>query len=352
MRCVRGGDLKDLGGDAPVSRESSPAGARAGTSPKKHLTWRALPLLVVVSLVAAACSGSAGQVGSTLAAMDGTVTLVKVISPAVPSGLSAQPGPGHKLVAVVLTVHSPPNATSKFGAIYLDSKLVDSGNQSHPGKGTAKYSVTSCAGYLSFSTLGAGQSQTGCEIFQLAAAVVPVELKIAGKASANWTIAASAIQPPAPGAAIGATPAPTAAPTSPSPQALGASPTTTGATATTGGGGAAGATPTGGTGTGAAPAPAAPSPSKAHKSHAPGTSRTAKILRVTPRGGFVGTTAQIWGKRLTGVMAVTFNGVPATIVKALPGRITVLVPPGATTGSVAVVTTSGTVTSPRTYVVL
>ena len=66
----------------------------------------------------------------------------------------------------------------------------------------------------------------------------------------------------------------------------------------------------------------------------------------------MGTTAQIWGKRLTGVMAVTFNGVPATIVKALPGRITVVVPPGATTGSVVVVTTSGTVTSPRTYVVL
>ena len=61
---------------------------------------------------------------------------------------------------------------------------------------------------------------------------------------------------------------------------------------------------------------------------------------------------QIWGKRLTGVTEVTFNGVPATIVKSQPGRITVVVPAGATTGSVVVFTTSGAVTSPRTYVVL
>jgi uncharacterized protein (TIGR03437 family) len=49
---------------------------------------------------------------------------------------------------------------------------------------------------------------------------------------------------------------------------------------------------------------------------------------------------------------VTFNGVPATIVKSLPGRIVVVVPAGATTGSVVVFTTTATLTSPRTYVVL
>ncbi len=48
-----------------------------------------------------------GAVGATLAAMDGTVTLDKVISPApVVAGSIGAPF-GHKLVAVVLTVHSP-----------------------------------------------------------------------------------------------------------------------------------------------------------------------------------------------------------------------------------------------------
>ncbi len=325
-------------------------------------------MLVALSLAAAACSGSAGgQVGSTLAAMDGTVTLVKVISPAtVTSGFSAQPAPGHKLVAVVLTIHSPATATAKFGAIYIDTKLVDSTNQSHLGKATVKYAVTSCAGYVAFSTLGPGQSQTGCEIFQLAGAANPVELKIAGKASADWTIAASAVQPPA--AAIGSAPTPTVAPTvtstsPPATEALGTTPSTTavapntsgqgtnGVVPDTGGKGTTGVTPASGTGTGATTPTTAPTP-KAHKGHVSGTGKAPRILRVIPRGGYVGSTAQIYGKRLTGVTQVTFNGVPATIVKSLPGRIVVVVPAGATTGSVVVFTTTATLTSPRTYVVL
>jgi hypothetical protein len=323
---------------------------------------------VALSLVAAACSGSAsGQVGSTLAAMDGTVTLVKVISPAtITAGFSAQPAPGHKLVAVVLTIHSPATATAKFGAIYIDTKLVDSTNQAHLGKATAKYAVTSCAGYLPFSTLGPGLSQTGCEIFQLAGSANPVTLKISGKASADWTIAASAVQPPA--AAIGSAPTPTVAPavtptSPPATEALGTTPSTTavapntsgqGATGVVpdaGGKGTTGASPTGGTGTGATTPATTPAP-KAHKGHVAGTGKAPRILRVTPRGGYVGSTAQIYGKRLSGVTQVTFNGVPAAIVKSLPGRIVVVVPPGATTGSVVVYTTTGTLTSPRTYVVL
>ncbi len=287
--------------------------------------------------------------------MDGTVALVKVISPATAaSAFSAQPAPGHKLVAVVLTIHSAATAAAKFGAIYVNTKLVDSTNQSHSGKGTVKYAVTSCSGYTAFSTLGPGQSQTGCEIFQLALTATPVELKISGKASADWTIAASAIQPP--GAAIGAAPTPAVPPavtptSSPAPQAVGTTPSTTAVAPNTGGGGTTGA-PTGGTGTGAATAPTtAPTP-KSHKSHASGNGKAPRILRVIPRGGYVGSMAQIYGKRLTGVTQVTFNGVPATIVKSLPGRIVVVVPTGATTGSVVVFTTSGTVTSPRTYVVL
>jgi hypothetical protein len=316
-------------------------------------------MVAVVALVAAACSsGPSGQVGDTLAAMDGTVTLVKVVSPAVPVGASAQPGPGHKLVAVVLTVHSPAAASSRFGAIYIDTKLVDSTNQAHTGKGTVKYAVTSCAGYAAFATLGPGQSQTGCEIFQLAATATPMQLKIAGKVSANWTISASAIQTAA-GAGVGSAQTPTA----PQPQALGASPTITDTTPTT-----TAVTPTTDTtpttavtptttatsagGGGATATPAAPNPAKAHQARAAGASKAPRIWRVVPHGGFVGTKAQIYGKRMTGVTAVTFNGVPATIVQALPGKIVVLVPAGATTGPVVVYLTSGTLTSPRTYVVL
>jgi hypothetical protein len=317
-------------------------------------------VLLALSLAAAACSGAAsGQVGSTLAAMDGTVTLVKVISPATVSGaFSAQPAFGHKLVAVVLTVHSPANATAHFGTIYIDTKLVDSTNQSHLGKGTVKYSVTSCSGYAAFATLSPGQSQTGCEIFQVTSAANPVELKIAGKASADWTIAPSSIQPG--GAALPA-PTPAVTPTPPPTQALAAPPTTT-AVAPNSGTGNTGVPPgtsgqatsgaaQGGGGSAAATTSATPAP-KAHKGHVAGGTKVPRILRVLPRGGYVGSMAQIYGKRLTGVTAVTFNGVPAAIVKSLPGRIVVVVPVGATTGSIVVFTTSGTLTSPRSYVVL
>jgi hypothetical protein len=319
-------------------------------------------VLLALSLAVAACSGAAsGQVGSTLAAMDGTVTLVKVVSPATVSDpFSAQPAFGHKLVAVVLAVHSAANANAHFGAIYVDTKLVDSTNQSHLGKGTVKYSVTSCAGYAPFATLSPGQSQTGCEIFQVTAAANPVELKIAGKASADWTIAASSIQPG--GAAISA-PTPAVTPSTPPPTttAVAAPPTTTavapnsgtgntGVPPGTSGQGTSGAAQGGG-GSSAATTSATPAP-KAHKGHVAGGTKVPRILRVLPRGGYVGSMAQIYGKRLTGVTAVTFNGVPATIVKSLPGRIVVVVPVGATTGSIVVFTTSGTLTSPRSYVVL
>jgi hypothetical protein len=323
-------------------------------------------VLIALSLAAAACSGGAGgQVGSSLAAMDGTVTLVKVISPATVSDpFAAQPAFGHKLVAVVLAVQAPATANAHFGAIYIDSKLVDSTNQSHPGKGTIKYSVTSCSAYVPFATLSPGQTQTGCEIFQIAAAANPVELKISGKASADWTISASAIQPG--GAAIAPAAAPPVTPTAPPPtQALAATPTTTavapnsgtgntGAAPNTSSKGTTGVTPAGGAGAGAgagATTSAPPTP-KAHRAHVLGGTKVPKILRVTPRGGYVGTTAQIYGKRLSGVIQVTFNGVPATIVKTLPGRIVVVVPAGATTGPIVVFMASGTLTAPRSYVVL
>jgi IPT/TIG domain len=302
-----------------------------------------------------------GQVGSTLPALSGTVTLNKVISPATPnSAYAAQPAVGHRLVAVELTVHSPSTAAAKFRDIYANTKLVDSGGLAHSGKGTAKYRVRECAGYVAFGPLGPGQSQTGCEIFQLTLAANPVELKISGKASADWTIAPSAIQSGGGGAAVGATPAPAPAPAvAPQAEGLGASPTTTAVTTPTGvipttpatpgrsGRGASTTTVAGNTGAGLATSTSAPAGH--HKGqHSAGP----RINRVTPRGGYAGSKVLIWGKGLSGATQVTFNGVAAVIDKAQSGRIVVVVPPGATTGPVVVATATGSATSPRTYVVL
>lgn len=61
---------------------------------------------------------------------------------------------------------------------------------------------------------------------------------------------------------------------------------------------------------------------------------------------------QIVGRRLGGATEVTFNGVAARIEKDMPGKIVVVVPEGATSGPVTVTTPSGTITSPRSFVVL
>jgi len=154
-------------------------------------------MLLAVTLLAAACSSPppVGQVGSTLSALSGTVTFDKVLSPAPVEHGSLGAPYGHKLVAVVLTVHSTTGSSGKFGAIYHNSKLIDSKKLGHIGRSTAKYNVAECVSYPPFATLGSGQSATGCVVFILTTAATPVELKISGKSSADWTIAASAVQP-------------------------------------------------------------------------------------------------------------------------------------------------------------
>jgi hypothetical protein len=313
-------------------------------------------VLVALSLLAAACSGSTpmGQVGSTLSAMDGTVTLVKVLYPAPVAFGSIGPALGHSLAAVVLTVHSPTSSPAKFAAIYSNSKLVDSHKLAHIGKSTAKYKVNECLSYPPFSTLPAGQAATGCVVFMLPAAATPVELKISGKAKADWTITATGFQP---GTAPAPLPSEALRPTVPLTDGSGPTTTIAGTTSTTA---APGTQPAGGT-TSTAPSTGAATPSTttakptgsaAPHTHVHGVGKTPRIARVTPRGAPVGSRVQIFGRKLSGATQVTFNGVPAFMKRESAGRIVVVVPDGATTGPITVTTPSGTVTSPRSFVVL
>ncbi|HEX3822282.1 MAG TPA: IPT/TIG domain-containing protein, partial [Candidatus Sulfotelmatobacter sp.] len=59
----------------------------------------------------------------------------------------------------------------------------------------------------------------------------------------------------------------------------------------------------------------------------------------------------VLGNGLTGSTSVTFNGVPATFTVKADTYITATVPAGATTGTVSVVTPSGTLNSNPQFVV-
>ncbi len=66
--------------------------------------------------------------------------------------------------------------------------------------------------------------------------------------------------------------------------------------------------------------------------------------------GKVGGTAQILGQGLTGTTSVTFNGVSAaSFAVNSDTSMTAVVPAGATTGAVVVITPSGTLTSNRSF---
>ncbi len=68
-------------------------------------------------------------------------------------------------------------------------------------------------------------------------------------------------------------------------------------------------------------------------------------------GGNVGDPTTLRGARLLGATEVRFNGVPATIHSAAPSKITTLIPEGATTGPVTVVTQGGASTSADSFIV-
>jgi large repetitive protein len=67
--------------------------------------------------------------------------------------------------------------------------------------------------------------------------------------------------------------------------------------------------------------------------------------------GKVGAAVKILGTDLTGSTDVTFNGTAATFTVVSPSEITTSVPTGATTGTVEVVTPSGTLNSNVVYTV-
>ena len=69
------------------------------------------------------------------------------------------------------------------------------------------------------------------------------------------------------------------------------------------------------------------------------------FVETLPVSGKVGATVKILGTSLTGATGVTFNGTAATFTVSSSNLITATVPTGATTGTVQVVTPSGTLSS-------
>jgi uncharacterized repeat protein (TIGR03803 family) len=69
------------------------------------------------------------------------------------------------------------------------------------------------------------------------------------------------------------------------------------------------------------------------------------LVTLTPTYGHVGATAYILGNNLTGTTSVSFNGVAAKFAVLSSSKIRAIVPAGATTGTVRVVTPDGTLES-------
>jgi uncharacterized repeat protein (TIGR03803 family) len=77
-----------------------------------------------------------------------------------------------------------------------------------------------------------------------------------------------------------------------------------------------------------------------------------QFVKTVPAGATVGKRVGILGTDLTGATSVTFNGTPSTFTVVSNTLITTTVPTGATTGTVQVVTPSGTLSSNATFVVI
>jgi len=76
------------------------------------------------------------------------------------------------------------------------------------------------------------------------------------------------------------------------------------------------------------------------------------FVETNPDFGKVGWTISILGTNLTGTTSVTFNGTPATFGVISPSLIKAQVPSGATTGTIQVTTTTGTLNSNVAFQVL
>src|SRR5262245_46852549 len=78
------------------------------------------------------------------------------------------------------------------------------------------------------------------------------------------------------------------------------------------------------------------------------------LLNFTPSRGPVGTQVTLQGQGFSAtpsVNRVTFNGTAATVLAATSTQVVVTVPPGATTGPIAVTVSGNTATSDRQFVV-
>jgi uncharacterized repeat protein (TIGR03803 family) len=71
----------------------------------------------------------------------------------------------------------------------------------------------------------------------------------------------------------------------------------------------------------------------------------APFVQTVPASAKNGSTVRILGTDLTSATSVTFNGAPATFAVVSATEITATVPTGATTGTIQVVTPSGTLSS-------
>jgi len=76
------------------------------------------------------------------------------------------------------------------------------------------------------------------------------------------------------------------------------------------------------------------------------------FVEALPYSGKAGKTIKILGQGLTGATAVSFNGTPASFMVQSDTYLTTTIPVGATTGSIAVTTPDGVLTSNREFRVL
>jgi hypothetical protein len=85
-----------------------------------------------------------------------------------------------------------------------------------------------------------------------------------------------------------------------------------------------------------------------------GVSGPPSIISFTPNNGMVGNLVTINGSNFSPIGAdntVQFNGSPAVVKGVHPGQLYVLVPAGATTGTISVTNSGGTVTSSTPFTV-
>lgn len=71
----------------------------------------------------------------------------------------------------------------------------------------------------------------------------------------------------------------------------------------------------------------------------------APFVKTLPASGKTGSSLFILGNNLTGTTSVTFNGTPASFTVVSATEITTTVPSGATSGTVQVITPTGTLNS-------